>query len=237
MQCPKCGYEPTLAETQRSPDDCVKCGINYAGHARHLAEQAQRKKEGAAIIKLAPAVRDATAKYPGAQPVIVIDINMGFWSMVKFMVKFAFATIPAALIITFVVSAAISAYSSYQLYTRVSQVKPTAETQRQSLAPDQINVPLVEADEYFEINRHTLSGLTVITFRQMQADGVVTYGKFQVDCAKGYGKYLVLGSIGEVLGRGLDVEEVLSPIIDGTVEKFLAQRACAGALLVAPVLR
>lgn len=30
MQCPKCRYEPTMAESQRSPDECVKCGVVYA---------------------------------------------------------------------------------------------------------------------------------------------------------------------------------------------------------------
>lgn len=29
MKCPKCGYEPTMAEIQRSPGECVKCGITY----------------------------------------------------------------------------------------------------------------------------------------------------------------------------------------------------------------
>lgn len=235
MQCPKCGYEPTLAETQRSPDDCVKCGINYAGHARHLAEQAQRKKEGAATIKLAPAVRDATARYPGAQPVVVIDINMSFWSMVKFMVKFAFAAIPALLIVTFVVGVAITAYSSYRLYTRDSQVNPTAETQR--LDPDQISVPIAGADKYFEINSHAQGGIAVITYRQQRSDGRSTYGKFQVDCARGTGKSLARGGIGDVLGWKPDVEEVLPPISDGTIEKFLARRACAEQPSVASVLQ
>lgn len=32
MKCPKCGYEPTMREIQRSPDDCVKCGIHYASY-------------------------------------------------------------------------------------------------------------------------------------------------------------------------------------------------------------
>lgn len=113
MQCPKCNYEPTLSEVQRSPDDCVQCGINYAGHARHAAEQAQQKNQSAGIIKLSPAVRGATAKYPGAQPVVVIDINMGFWSMVMFMVQFAFATIPAAIIVTLVVTGVVSAFSAF----------------------------------------------------------------------------------------------------------------------------
>ena len=30
MQCPKCSYDPTMAEMQRSPNDCVRCGANYA---------------------------------------------------------------------------------------------------------------------------------------------------------------------------------------------------------------
>lgn len=30
MQCPKCKYEPTLAEHQASPDACSKCGIVYS---------------------------------------------------------------------------------------------------------------------------------------------------------------------------------------------------------------
>lgn len=29
MQCPKCKYEPTMAEMLASPDDCVKCGVSY----------------------------------------------------------------------------------------------------------------------------------------------------------------------------------------------------------------
>jgi len=35
--------------------------------------------------------------------VVVTDVHMSFWSMVEFMVKLAFATIPAAIIITMVV--------------------------------------------------------------------------------------------------------------------------------------
>ncbi len=30
MQCPKCKYEPTMSEMQRSPDDCVKCGVKFS---------------------------------------------------------------------------------------------------------------------------------------------------------------------------------------------------------------
>lgn len=30
MQCPKCSYEPTMAEMQRSADQCPSCGVYYA---------------------------------------------------------------------------------------------------------------------------------------------------------------------------------------------------------------
>lgn len=114
MQCPKCNYEPTLSEVQRSPNDCVSCGINYEGHARHMAELAEKKKAeaqlSASIAKAPPAIRNAITKYPGAQPVVVVDINMSFWSMVMFMVKWVFATIPAAIIIVVIVYGGISIF-------------------------------------------------------------------------------------------------------------------------------
>ncbi len=38
------------------------------------------------------------------QPVVVVDIRMKFWSMVIFMIKLAFACIPAAIVITVVLA-------------------------------------------------------------------------------------------------------------------------------------
>lgn len=100
MQCPKCSYEPTLSEVQASPDDCTKCGVNYQSHAqlrdRELAERRARKHE---LSALAPEVRDVAASYPGAQAVVVVDVNMSFGAMVRFMVKWAIATVPAAIIL------------------------------------------------------------------------------------------------------------------------------------------
>lgn len=238
MQCPKCGYEPTLAEAQRSPDDCVKCGINYAGHARHLAEQAQRKKESAAIIKLAPAVRDATAKYPGAQPVVVIDINMGFWSMVMFMVKFVFATIPAAIIVTVLVAGAVSAFSAFQFYTRQADVPVSAAqtSESQRLAPDQIYVPLPVSERFYEISRHTEDGLTVITVQTQLADGSSTYSKLQVDCSNAVARIIARGNgIGELIASR-DVEQ-FARVVDGTPRKFIAKRACSEAPQIDPILQ
>ncbi len=36
------------------------------------------------------------------QPVVVVDIRMKFWSMVIFLIKLAFASIPAAIVIIIV---------------------------------------------------------------------------------------------------------------------------------------
>lgn len=47
--------------------------------------------------------RESAGPDDGRVHVIVTDVHMSFWSMVEFMVKLAFATIPAALIITFIV--------------------------------------------------------------------------------------------------------------------------------------
>ena len=46
MQCQKCRYEPTMSEMQRSPDDCVKCGINYSGFAASSARRVHPERIG-----------------------------------------------------------------------------------------------------------------------------------------------------------------------------------------------
>lgn len=98
MKCPQCGYEPTLAEIQRSPDSCVECGVVYAQY-----EQNKRLHQSAAVITtaspVAGAVKDVLREFPGAQPVVVVDFRMGFGSMVNFMVKWALASIPALVIL------------------------------------------------------------------------------------------------------------------------------------------
>lgn len=43
MKCPKCGNEPTLAEVQRSPGDCLKCGISYEGYASSKSKGAEAR--------------------------------------------------------------------------------------------------------------------------------------------------------------------------------------------------
>lgn len=102
MQCPKCGYEPTLSEVQRSPGDCTQCGVNYEGYARSVEAQNRARADAqaqAAANFVAPHVKKMAADNQGAQPVFIVDAQMSFNSMVWFMVKWSIAAIPALLIL------------------------------------------------------------------------------------------------------------------------------------------
>lgn len=110
MQCPKCGYQPTDYEHQKSKDQCPECGIYYA---KFVAQQqaklkAENEHRQANVAQSAPQhahpapQRSQPANrisIKNASPVVVVDIEMTFSSMVVFMVKWAFAAIPAVIII------------------------------------------------------------------------------------------------------------------------------------------
>lgn len=125
MQCPECGHTPAPSE-QVDPTRCPECGIYYhkalAAQVRRLeAASAQKDQElaaaqeragasAAATSAVSPSVRNAAMDYRGAQPVVVLDVNMSFGTMVMFMVKLAFATIPAMIIIFLVIVAIGAAF-------------------------------------------------------------------------------------------------------------------------------
>lgn len=46
MQCPKCRYEPTMAEMQSSPGQCASCGIVYEKYddQSHMAERRAKRR-------------------------------------------------------------------------------------------------------------------------------------------------------------------------------------------------
>lgn len=101
MQCPECNHIP-LAGTQSDPERCPNCGIYYAKAAWLRKEQVpagMKSKQQPAPVGGAYDVREALKKYPGAQPVVVIDVQMSFGSMIWFMVKWALASVPALLIL------------------------------------------------------------------------------------------------------------------------------------------
>lgn len=66
------------------------------------AGEAKRARQDRLASEIAPnrsAVLAAQSKYPGAQPVVIVDFQMSFGAMVVFMVKAAIAAIPASIIL------------------------------------------------------------------------------------------------------------------------------------------
>lgn len=103
MQCPECNHIP-LAGSQPDPSRCPECGIFYQKalelrKARELVAQPQLAAGKPADNAVSANVKAAMAEYRGAQPVVVLDVNMSFSSMVVFMIKWALASIPALLIL------------------------------------------------------------------------------------------------------------------------------------------
>lgn len=117
MQCPSCEHEAPQAEFG-DPLRCPKCGAYYdkalkmklsaalASAASPVAEPAPAKKP--AFTLAADHVAVATRGLDGAQPVVVVDVQMRFWSMVVFIIKWALASIPALLILMFIFAGVLS---------------------------------------------------------------------------------------------------------------------------------
>lgn len=109
MDCPKCGYEPTMGEQAANTGVCPSCGVVYAKvKSSSMSADASDRPGGFAGAKAAvTAKRKERSEQEGlaglrrAAPgfVSVTDINMPFWSMVQFMVKLALASIPALIIL------------------------------------------------------------------------------------------------------------------------------------------
>lgn len=106
MRCPKCEYEPTDYERKKSPDQCPGCGIFYQ---KFIDQQNADPDEEQVAPPAKPTKKEARAPLDAVagdrQPVVVVDIQMKFWSMVVFMVKWAFAAIPAIIIIAVIITA------------------------------------------------------------------------------------------------------------------------------------
>lgn len=205
MQCPKCGHEPTMAEMQRSPNDCVNCGINYAGYARALKQQVDDPKP----IKVGPT------------RVIVEDINMSFWSMVKFMVKWAIAAIPAALILVAIVAFVAASISALRDSMTIGWFGRTAET---PFTPADIKTDdpaqQVRLVDLYRDGRY-MEGVVRTQF----ADGVTSFSRFSVDCGSGTG---VVTSVGMTLEsmRRLQKTPGYERIQAGTPRFHLARKMC-----------
>lgn len=227
MQCPKCGYEPTLKELQSSPGDCVACGVNFDKYqqiqAREAEAAAQRKASAANLANVSPVVRAAMHDYPGAQPVVVVDLKMSFWSMVKFMVKWAFASIPAVLII-FTICAALAAVWSvvmglpgYGKKTFSSQAEPANSTY--------LDIPTDPDVAYFLLKLDKSPAGFVEMQLKRNAPAGVTYQLVSVDCsARTISLDADSPSYSEMLSSWKSAPKH-SPGI-GTTDDFLISKAC-----------
>lgn len=123
MKCPSCDFTEK-DEAFGDPAICPECGIEYgkAFRARQMRDQLVAQRSGkqpvdtmveeeprgrlanaaTAVAKgrAARAAREADrAQKIESQKVVVADIDMPFWSMVNFMVKWAIAAIPAMIIL------------------------------------------------------------------------------------------------------------------------------------------
>lgn len=131
MRCPKCKYEPTMAEQINNKEECPKCGIFYE---KYRAQQKENFSVKTKTVSDKPAVQATMG-----QPVIVVDIQMRFWSMVVFMVKWAFAAIPALIIIALIITALTMFLTGFISGLGKSQKVVSYPSSLTSGAADQVN--------------------------------------------------------------------------------------------------
>ncbi|MNZ18422.1 hypothetical protein D3C78_354320 [compost metagenome] len=111
MQCPSCEHEAPQADFG-NPLRCPACGAYYEKAIKlKLASGLQQEPESApspapqqkGFRLTADHVQVATRGLDGVQPVVVVDIQMRFWSMMVFMVKWMLAAIPAAIVFLIII--------------------------------------------------------------------------------------------------------------------------------------
>ena len=242
MQCPKCKYEPTMVEMQRSPDDCVSCGVNYQGHARHVEQKRIEAEEKKSQLKIAPAVQAAMWDYRGAQPVVVVDVKMGFFSMVVFMVKWVLASIPAAIIlallagVAYALISAVPQYFYYKERAEAAQAKPQSSYQPAVSEDNRITTAADDPISYFDAGLIAGDNAAVLTVKAVGKTGVTKYSRLGVGC----GTALAVvseqaNSINEALAQPMpkDYERVTR----NTTRWHIAKYACSKSSVLSPLLK
>ena len=96
MQCEVCRYEFTMREAQGQVA-CPRCAETQSIDKRAEEISAEKRRR---LAGYSPPVSAAMNGYDGAQPVVVVDLRMSFFSMMWFMVKGVIASIPALIILT-----------------------------------------------------------------------------------------------------------------------------------------
>lgn len=253
MQCPKCGYEPTMSEMQTTPDACPKCGVYYAkvrqaAPAPSTADRAPKRSFGDAWLgakvsveegRRQRAARDAElANRHGvehASPVVVVDIKMSFWSMVIFMVKWAIAAIPALLILALIAGLASSILLAIPKFFDYRDRAAAAKASPASVAQEQIHIPSDPAGRYFLVDLEYAGTNAVITTRRDGESGS-SYSRRFVDCRAGTGKYV---GVSATLA-GLDSstpDPGMSNTLYESIAYYVSRRACQGIPIVHPSLK
>ncbi|GGC87416.1 hypothetical protein [Halopseudomonas salina] len=138
MECPKCRYEPTMAEQAESPGICPKCGVVYA------KVQAQRNGKGG--VTQGPSIASQMAATARPSPpravsndnelvaidgeVVVTGVQIPFFSLIWLMTKIILAALPAMMLAAFIVFLLVtffgSAISSFNQYSGASATPPSA---------------------------------------------------------------------------------------------------------------
>jgi len=204
MQCPKCGHEPSMQEVQKSPHDCVKCGINYEGFAR-----SRQPSSGKAI---STEVKTVMGRFPGAQPVVVIDVDMKFWSIVRLMVKWAIAAIPAFFILCFV--AAFAGFILRELNSAFTKV--AAPVKAEPSYSEYLDIKAEPEVAYFLLEKASRStGHFDVELKRNAPEGVVFQRK-NIDCAS--------------RSISLDAESSFYQGIDGAVKPGRKYRPSPGSV-------
>lgn len=91
MKCPKCSYEPTMAQMQQSPDCCPSCGVYYS---KVIAQSS------AAAVPAAPADKVTFSQWVNSNPAVkwiaalVVGLVVGYFAgreHVKYEIRSAMA--------------------------------------------------------------------------------------------------------------------------------------------------
>jgi hypothetical protein len=114
MECPKCKYEPTMAEHTASPEICPKCGVVYAKvQARQDASVADSPgvsaKLGAGIAGAKAGIEESRQRRQEAEwqsslkraapdCVVITGVQIPFISLIWLMTKIILAALPAAVL-------------------------------------------------------------------------------------------------------------------------------------------
>lgn len=248
-KCPECGvfYEKALALKQRrlaaeeaaaeaakpKPTVASKLADGWQG-AKVSVEEGRRQREAEQQRNMAS--RDAAA----AKPVVVVDIRMGFWSMVVFMVKWVLASIPAVIILAILLAVIggsgltlVQGFNSYLSYKDRFEASKTAA---ELAAGREINVPGENRAKYYEAGLSQSENFAVMTVRAESENGAQTYSRIAVDCKSSLAvvtpQLLTLETL-----NGYVMPTNYQPIIAGTPRQYIAIRACAGMPGLHPLLQ